>query len=69
MSQSNVLDQTRDQNLAVAANLTDLAATILTEVSGNEISNTIGGEPIGGQALRDMLAAKVGVALTKQSGG
>lgn len=69
MSQDSNLDQVRNQNLAILANLTDLAAGVLLDISGNEISNTMGGERIGGNALREMIAAKAGVALTQKTGG
>lgn len=69
MSQTSNLDNIRNQNLAIVASLTDLSAGILQKVAGNEIANTLEGERIGGNALREMIAAKVGLHLTKQTGG
>ncbi len=68
MSQSQ-LDRVRHQNLAVIANLTDLAAGIVSEVAGNEISNRLNGEMVTGSSLRELVVAKVRTTLAQQTGG
>ncbi len=62
-------DQIRDQNLAVLANLTDLAAGIIMEVAGNEISNQLNGQLISGARVRELVVAKTQAVLSKQTGG
>lgn len=68
MAQSQ-LDQVRNQNLAVLANLTDLAAGIVMEVSGNEISNSLNGQLVSGAHLRELVIAKVRATMARQPGG
>ena len=63
------LDRVRNQNLAVIANLTDLAAGIVSEVAGNEISNRLNGELVTGSSLRELVVAKVRTSLAQQTGG
>lgn len=62
-------EEVRNQNLAVTANLTDLAATIITSVAGNEISNSLGGELVTGAHMRQLTAAQINLALAKKCGG
>lgn len=63
-----VQEQIRNQNLAVASTLTDLASTIVLAVAGNEISNTLGGELVTGTHMRQLVAARMQLALTQRGG-
>lgn len=69
MSHHSTIDEARDQNVAVLANLTDLVAGVVSTVAGNDIANTIEGEFVGAQALREMIAANAGLKITQMGGG
>lgn len=69
MNIDKTVDQIRDQNLVVVAELTDLVAGVVQKIAGNEIANTLGGELINGQSLREMIAARVGQVVSKNTGG
>jgi hypothetical protein len=65
----NEKDQISNQNLAVTANLVDLAASIVQGVAGNDISNAINGQFVSGGHLRELCAARLQLTLTQQLGG
>lgn len=62
-------DQISNQNLAITANLVDLAASIVSEVAGNDISNALNGQQVSGTHMRELCAARAKLALTKLAGG
>ncbi len=58
----------RDSNLAVLANVVELASQIVMNVAGNDIANTLGGQPVTPAYLHEAVAARVQANLTPFTG-
>lgn len=54
-------------NLATLANATELSASVIERIAGEEISNCIDGKPVRLADLTDLVAAKLQSHIAKQA--
>jgi hypothetical protein len=52
-----------ENNLMVLSNVTELAASVVTRIAGNNAANTLEGKPVSPAQLRQAVAARVQSAL------
>lgn len=68
MNEQRNASAARDSNLAVGTNAVELVAQIVLNIAGNDVANTINGELVGADYIKEAAAAKINANLAPQLG-
>jgi ligand-binding sensor protein len=63
----NLNSERTEKSLVVLANATEVIAAVISDISGNDISNSINGTQLTRQAVRSMIQASFKQALDPRS--